>query len=140
MGMKGKESGGALGQPGETNSQPPAASRARRASRLSRGAVARAPNQVYPRLVLTALSHLGGFQLSPRSGLSKDRRRRERAPRVAAEVPSQLKSWRQRPGRIPMVTPPNSGSNARALARRWQSRIVLQWASRELAGVSRHLL
>lgn len=91
MGMKGEESGGALGQPRETDSQPPAASRARRASSsrpsLSRGAVARAPNQVCPGPVLTALSHLGGFQLSPRSGLSKDRRRRERAPRVAAEVP-----------------------------------------------------
>lgn len=118
MGVKGKESGGALGQPGETGSQPPAASRARRASSsrpsLSRGAVARAPHQVCPDPVLTALSHLGGFQLPPRSGLSRDRRRRERTPRVATEESSQLKSKRQRPGRIPMATPPNSGSNARA--------------------------
>lgn len=61
-----------------------------------------------------ALSHLGAFQISPRSILSEDRRRQDRAPRRGTEVFRQLANLRLLPGRIPMVTPPSAGSNARA--------------------------
>lgn len=64
------------------------------------------------------ISHLSGFQVPPRSTLSEDRRqcRQEKALKLPG-VLSTHQFWRRRPGRIPMVTLPSAGSNARAGAR-----------------------
>lgn len=80
----------------------------------------KAPDRPGPPRFSPALSHLGGFQMPPRSTQSADsrgRRRQGRAPRRATESSDQLTRLRRRPGRIPMATPPSAGSNARADAR-----------------------